>query len=94
MKFYEFRQSNPGGHYEEHMPMYLYVQAPSSEVADAIAEQHGIYFDGVAKGLDCNCCNDRWDRASDGYGSFDTPPPSESEDVKIIYACQLYKELS
>lgn len=60
--FYEFRQSNPGGFFDKDMPRYLWIEASSEEEACAIAEEHGVYFDGIEKGIDCDCCNDRWYR--------------------------------
>ena len=28
--------------------------------ANDIAQGNGIYFNGVADGIDCDCCGDRW----------------------------------
>lgn len=64
MKLYHYHQSNPGGSLDRSKPLELYIQAPTPKVADAIAETYGVYFDGIRNGLDCECCNDRWDRAS------------------------------
>jgi hypothetical protein len=93
MKFYEFSQSNPGGSYDESMPSTFYIQADSCESADAIAEQHGVYFDGVAAGIDCECCNDRWYRSWASNATVNPPEPP-SNDIIIIYASKLFKELS
>jgi hypothetical protein len=43
----------------------IIIEADSLEEADSIAESHGIYFDGVDTGADCECCGDRWRRAYD-----------------------------
>jgi hypothetical protein len=41
----------------------IIIEADSLEEADSIAESHGVYFDGVEEGKDCDCCGDRWYRA-------------------------------
>jgi hypothetical protein len=92
MKFYKFDQSNPGGEYDDSMPYTLFVQADSEDSANAIAEQHGVYFDGITKGLDCECCNDRWYRTDDWQALEEAPEPEDG--VRIIHASKLYKELS
>jgi hypothetical protein len=44
----------------------VWVMAESEEEANRLAEQYaGVYFDGVEKGLDCDCCGDRWYPAQD-----------------------------
>jgi len=44
----------------------VWVMAESAAEADMLAEQYaGVYFDGVEKGLDCDCCGDRWYPAED-----------------------------
>ena len=60
--FYEFRQNNSGGSFDTDMPRCLWIEASSEEEACAIAEEHGVYFDGIDKGIDCECCGDRWYR--------------------------------
>lgn len=64
--FYTYRQNNSGGRYVG--PLFMIVEADSSMEADFIAEQNGIYFDGVRNGIDCKCSEhdtiksvyDRW----------------------------------
>lgn len=42
-------------------PVDVWVMAESEKEANRLAEQYaGIYFDGIRKGLDCECCGDRW----------------------------------
>ena len=41
---------------------YVIVEANDSDHADLVAEQNGVYFEGVSKGMDCSCCGNRWDR--------------------------------
>ena len=73
-KCYAYTQMNPGGFFID-MPQVmpwegwtrdgtLYVYAETPEEADNIAESVGVYFDGVSAGTDCDCCGDRWYRAS------------------------------
>lgn len=38
----------------------VFVEAIAVEEANRRAEDIGIYFNGCDKGLDCNCCGDRW----------------------------------
>ena len=63
MKWFEFRQNNSGGSFDESVGEYVFVQANSAEEANSIAETHGVYFNGCENGSDCECCGDRWDTA-------------------------------
>lgn len=69
MLFFTFRQSNPGGFYQDEMPNYLIVEAPSSDFANFAAEKQGVYFDGCQTGQDCPCCGNRWGRVYSGDGT-------------------------
>lgn len=66
MNFYEYNQNNSGGHFDvdNEVTVEVFIEAPSAERANAIAESVGIYFDGCDDGRDCECCGDRWSRAS------------------------------
>ncbi len=68
--WYEFRQNNSGGHFvfDEHkgIGVDVWIEADSPEAANDIALALGIYFDGVAKNMDCGCCGDRWYEAWHG----------------------------
>jgi hypothetical protein len=72
-KFYTYGQNNSGGSFEispkEGISIFVIIEAESSEKANEIAEEKGLYFNGCEEGLDCDCCGDRWSRAdeSDGY---------------------------
>jgi hypothetical protein len=61
-KFYKFHQNNSGGKFvvNEYLAEWVYIQAKSADEANEIAEDKGIYFDGVSSGRDCPCCGDRW----------------------------------
>lgn len=60
--FYEFRQNNSGGSFDRNnlVDSSVIIEAESIEEAINISKDIGIYFDGVSKGVDCNCCGDRW----------------------------------
>lgn len=66
MGWWRYRQRNPGGGFDEEYGYTTYIHAPSASQADDIAENNGIYFDGVRYGRDCSCCGDRWSSAWDG----------------------------
>lgn len=76
-KFYYYNQNNSGGSFE-HDPIAglgyrVAIEALSEEEANLKAESIGIYFDGVEKDIDCECCGDRW------YSSWEDP----SETLKL-----------
>ena len=84
--FYTYRQNNSGGSFIG--AMNVIVEADSAKEADEIAQENGVYFNGVSLGMDCGCCGDRWYPAWDDDG---TEQPEiyggiveESEDCKII----------
>lgn len=67
-KFYEFVQNNNGGSFDvnEKVAHSVFVEADSASEADeSAAAKAGIYFNGVEEGDDCECCGDRWSRASE-----------------------------
>lgn len=71
LNFYKFRQNNTYGQrqtVEGVLGYAVYVQAYTAASANEIAQGLGIYFDGCASGLDCECCGDRWSRADEGEG--------------------------
>ena len=66
LREYVYRENNSFGVFLTDAPHEVRVTARSTEEADAIAERdHGVYFDGVVNGRDCECCDDRWYRAYD-----------------------------
>jgi hypothetical protein len=38
----------------------MFIEAHDEDHANSRAQRCGIYFDGVDKGIDCECCGDRW----------------------------------
>jgi len=70
---YRYHQNNSGGFvvdmptlsvsegYVEGYDVYIY--ASDKNEANKIAEAKGLYFDGVSKEIDCECCGDRWHTA-------------------------------
>jgi hypothetical protein len=59
MRFYHFSQNNSGGGYST-PAKEVFIEAANAVEANEIALQNGIYFNGVAKDIDCDCCGDRW----------------------------------
>ena len=62
MKLYEFNQNNTGGGFDvdDKVCHRVVVEAKDEKEAISIAEELGCYWDGVANGMDCECCGDRW----------------------------------
>lgn len=67
MKFYEFMQNNSHGRTDEdeNLAAFVFIEAESADTANEKLIALGGYFDGVASGPDCECCGDRWVRASE-----------------------------
>lgn len=61
MKLYQFDQNNSAGVWKGPARIVL-VEALSPEDALSVAEDFGVYLDGVSSGEDCKCCGDRWYR--------------------------------
>lgn len=76
MKFFTFVQNNSGGDYiyspEEGIGEYVIIESENASQANKKAEDIGLYFNGVDKGLDCECCGDRWHKVDD-YEGKDRP---------------------
>jgi len=86
MKWYQYRQNNSGGQFDQnkYVSRYVLIQARNGVHADKRAEKIGIYFDGVENGYDCECCGDRWhpcfgDRGDESPMVYDRPPNDEAE---------------
>lgn len=60
--FYCFRQNNSFGKFLRELPKFIIIEAEDSSHAIHRAEELGLYFDGVKRGIDCPCCGDRWSR--------------------------------
>ena len=61
-KVYLFDQNNSFGRFIKNDTLCprVYITAKNAEEANRKAESIGIHFDGVADGIDCPCCGDRW----------------------------------
>jgi hypothetical protein len=61
-KFFHFNQNNPGGRFDvdNKVAHHVIIEAIDANHANQRAESIGIYFDGCSKGMDCDCCGDRW----------------------------------
>lgn len=79
-KFFTFIQNNSYGRFDfdkrQGITHIVIVEAPTYKDANFRAESIGLYFDGVATGLDCPCCGDRW------YQKYDE---RDGEDVPMYY---------
>lgn len=62
MNWYEICQNNSGGSFtvNDKVCHRLYIEAVDLLEAKYKAERLGCYWDGVARGRDCDCCGDRW----------------------------------
>lgn len=60
--FFQYHQNNSGGSFivNDEVTYDVIIEAASAAEADSKAETIGIYFDGVDKSIDCDCCGDRW----------------------------------
>lgn len=87
-KFFTFNQNNSGGRFvvdhRRGISHYVIVEARSAQEANQLAEQLGLYFDGVG---DCNCCGNRWSEAglwgetgSDRPEVYSTPVAGQSRE--------------
>lgn len=63
-KFYTYDQNNSGGSFtvdeKAGICIIVVIEAADADHANARAEDIGLYFDGCDKGMDCDCCGDRW----------------------------------
>lgn len=75
--FFTYNQNNSGGSFTYDkvwgISEYVIIEADSADEANDIAEGIGLYFDGCADGMDCECCGDRWYRAWDDEDGEDEP---------------------
>jgi hypothetical protein len=68
--WFNFRQNNSGGSFyfdkAKGLTVEVLIEAEDAASANSIAEEKGIYFEGIDDGIDCSCCGDRWYRVSNG----------------------------
>lgn len=85
--FFTFVQNNSGGVWKGYH--YIIIEANSASEANELAEDNGIYFNGVNTGKDCSCCGNRWSKSWEEdatevpmiYGEVDL----SDYNVKIVY---------
>lgn len=86
-RFFRYHQSNPGGHTirERYTGIWdnVIVEATDAEHANRRALGIGIYFDGVSRGLDCDCCGNRWHPQWDD-AEGDEVPSVYDESVMVL----------
>ena len=83
LKWFTYNQNNSGGsfHKDKDVDVYVIIQATSFKEANDFAKAIGIYFGGVAYGVDCGCCGDRWYPADKMDGK--TSPEIYGKKIKI-----------
>jgi hypothetical protein len=78
-RFFHFSQNNSGAWFHEDedagIGRQVWVEAHNATEANNIAESIGIYFDGVVRGLDCQCCGNRWYRVWPENEGYEQPEP-------------------
>lgn len=64
LNWYEFTQNNSDGYFvvDKNVCHRMLIEAASFDEAIEKAEKLGCYWGGVNNGLDCPCCEDRWNR--------------------------------
>lgn len=62
--FFVFDQNNSSGTFDidDRVAPWVIIEANCADDANTYAKNIGIYFDGCAKGIDCSCCGDRWQK--------------------------------
>ena len=60
MTTYLYSQNNSGGVFTKPALCIIVVDAKNETQALETAEKAGLYLNGVRRGLDCECCGDRW----------------------------------
>ena len=71
MAVYSFRQNNSGGVFLEPAQSIIVVAAKSEDHALEIAKKAGLYLNGVSRGIDCECCGDRWSNYASEFDSVE-----------------------
>jgi hypothetical protein len=70
-KFYTYNQNNSYGEFdiieEKGIGIYVIIEANNANHANEIAENIGIYFNGILDGtfVDCTCCSCRWSEVTE-----------------------------
>ncbi len=87
MPLFQYRQNNSGGRLIG--PKFVVIEADNAvEANDIAANSESIYFDGVAKGIDCPCCGDRWsmchDFDADDLWGVHMDNPNSDDFMKIL----------
>jgi hypothetical protein len=97
--FYTFNQNNSGGEFliDNRVSHIVIIEADSAEQAnDRAMLWAGIYFNGCLKGIDCDCCGDRWGEIFPGEGN-ESPtiygkPAAQYDDMWADYFVVYYEK--
>ena len=68
---YSFRQNNSGGFYRQPAKFIIVKNARDREHATEIAMSAGMYLQGIAAGMDCYCCGDRWNGVDNEWDTME-----------------------
>lgn len=86
--FFNYNQNNSYGTFdfnkENGITHHVIIEADNNAEADSLAQEIGIYFEGIDREIDCSCCGNRWDRASD-YNKSESPS---------VYGLKLDREIA
>lgn len=87
MPYFTFSQNNSGGSFvlNDAVSEWVIIWGRDYRDANRRAEDIGIYFDGVDRGMDCDCCGDRWS-AQSSYDKGDDEPSIYGESVEKFFA--------
>jgi hypothetical protein len=94
-KFFTFYQNNSGGSFTtsdiDGICEVVIIEASNADHANERAEKIGLYFNGVAYGMDCGCCGDRWYPASEDEGKIAPliygTPIEQAEESMFLRKC-------
>lgn len=84
--FYTFRQNNSRGVFDRdaHVDEFVIVEGDTIEQVTDRAQDIGVYFNGCDRGLDCDCCGDRWYAPYEGDDELDEVPSTYGQPLKKI----------
>ena len=87
MPLFQYRQNSSGGRFIG--PKFVVIEADNAaEANDIAANSESIYFNGVAKGIDCDCCGDRWkivhETDADDLWGVNMDNPNSDDFLKIL----------
>jgi len=90
--FFTFDQINSGGFWHGRTTQHVIVEATDADAANEFVEDNTpVYFDGVSKGIDCDCCGPRWRRV---WGKGDAVPSVYGEPLDLTGSQGFYRSVT